>query len=71
MPPNSAKQQGREARSIPLETMLPRKKTMKKQREEKKKLKEVGKVIDGLLEEVMLCVARSEDGPTKEKVLTR
>ena len=71
LPPSSAKQQGREARPIPSETMLPRKKAMKKQREEKKKLKEVGKVKDGLLEEVMLCVARSEDGPTKEKVLTR
>ena len=59
LPPRSAKQQGREARPNPSETMLPRKKAMK----------EVGKVIDGL-EEVMR-VARSEDGPSKEKGLPR
>ena len=52
------KQKGREGRSIPSETMLPRKKAIEKQREEKKKLKAVGNVIDGLLEEVMLYVAR-------------
>ena len=71
LPPSSAKQQGREARPIPSETMLPRKTAMKKQREEKKKLNEVGKVTDSLLEEVMLGVARSEDGLSKEKVLPR
>ena len=71
LPPNSAKQKGREARPIPSETMLTRKKAAEKKREEQKKPKKVGKVIDGLFEEVMLCVARSEDGPTKEKVSTR
>ena len=71
LPPNSAKQEGRESRSIPNETMLPRKTAMKKQREEKNKLKEVGKVTDGLLEEVMQRATRSEDGLSKEKVLTR
>lgn len=71
LPTSSAKQQGREARPIPSETMLPRKKAMKKQREEKNKLKEVGKVIDGLFEEVMIRVARSEDGPSKEKGMPR
>ena len=70
-PPCSAKQVGREARPIPSETMLPRKMAMKKQREEKKKLKEVGKVMDGPLEEVMLCAARSEDVLSKEKLLQR
>ena len=34
LPPNSAKQEGRESRSIPNETMLPRKTAMKKQRED-------------------------------------
>ena len=71
MPPSSAKQKGREARPIPSETMLLRKNVIEKQREEKKKLKEVGKVINGLLEEVMQQATRSEDGPSKEKVLTR
>ena len=55
---SSVKQKGREGRSIPSETMLPRKKAIEKQREEKKKLKAVGNVMDGLLEEVMLYVAR-------------
>ena len=54
-----------------ISVQMPRKKAMEKQREEKKKLKAVGKVIDGLFEEVMLCVVRSEDGLTKEKVSTR
>ena len=71
LPPNSAKQKGREARSIPSETMLPRKNVMEKQRKENKKLKEVGKVIDGLLEKVMLHATRSEEGLSKEKVSTR
>ena len=71
LPPSSVRQEGREARPIPSETMLPRKKAMKKQREEKKKLKEVGKVIDGLLEEVTLRVARAEDVLSKERLLPR
>ena len=71
MPPSSVRQEGREARPIPSETMLPRKKAMKKQREEKKKLNEVGKVIEGLLEEVTLRVARAEDVLSKERLLPR
>ena len=71
LPPSSAKQEGREARLIQSETMLPRKKAMKKQRKEKKKLKEVGKGIDGLFEEVMLRVARSDDVLSKEEVSPR
>ena len=63
--PSSARQQGREGRTISSETMLPRKIAMKKQREEKKMLKEVGKVIEGLLDDVLLCVL------SKEKVLPR
>ena len=62
---SSAKQQGREGRTISSETMLPRKIAMKKQREEKMMLKEVDKVVDGLLDVVVLCVV------SREKVLPR
>ena len=63
--PSSARQQGREGRTISSETMLPRKIAMKKQREEKKMLKNVDKVIEGLLDDVLLCVL------SREKVLPR
>ena len=63
--PSSARQQGREGRTIPSETMLPRKIAMKKQREEKMMLKEVDKVVDDLLDVVVLCVV------SREKVLPR
>ena len=63
--PSSARQQGRVGRTISSEPMLPRKIAMKKQREEKMMLKEVDKVVDGLLDVVVLCVV------SREKVLPR
>ena len=62
---SSARQQGRGGRTISSESMLPRKIAMKKQREEKKMLKNVDKVIEGLLDDVLLCVL------SREKVLPR
>ena len=63
--PSSARQQGREGRTISSESMLPRKIAMKKQSEEKKMLKNVDKVIEGLLDDVLLCVL------SRAKVLPR